>query len=83
MQNRIQDTIKAHAGQPPPTWPCENRKKTERRERVCGDRQRTLRRALEYLPQSTRVLCGKYFPVLRKGMKEMQELSGAESRQNL
>ena len=50
---------------------------------MCGDRQRTLRRALEYLPQSTRVLCGKYVPALRKGMKEIQELGGAESRKNL
>ena len=32
---------------------------------LCGKRERTLRSVLEYLPQSTRVLCGKYSPQLR------------------
>ena len=36
----------------------------------CRLRQRTLRRVLEYLPQSTRVLCGKYDSASRKALPE-------------
>ena len=38
---------------------------------ACGGRQRTLRKALEYLPQSTRILCGEYDSALRRGFARL------------
>ena len=43
----------------------------------CGDLQRTLRRILEYLPQSTRVLAAKYNPELRTPLSRLRPLAAA------
>ena len=40
---------------------------------ACRAHRRTLRRVLEYLPQSTRVPCGKYFRELRTAIIRLQE----------
>ena len=43
----------------------------------CGACRSTLRSVFEYLPQSTRVLCGKYFSVVRMVFVRFQEMPDA------